>query len=187
MKKIFPLFFTIIFFISISGCSAAITKTERLRRVETNGPDQFLSNANFEEWKNEIDSPPKNWGNLYGKIRRDYTTLKRGKYTVKLVSPPSEWGYLKQEIALTEEMNDLKGKPLTFSAWVKCSKENGARIELFDGKNTWNSPWHKGDSKWHLLEVTGTPDKDTVKLIVALQVVPGSTKAYFDDTLLIKD
>ena len=107
-----------------------------------------------------------------------------GKQALKFTSSGGA-SWLFQDVA---NPGTLKGKAVTFGAWVYATAANSCRLEIWAGDPTQEasySQWHPGDATWHRLTVTRTIEPGAPFVRVHLQIVTGNTTGYIDDAVVV--
>ena len=143
-------------------------------------------NASFETWENGTSSAPDNWAvtGSGATIAREGTTKKHGSYSAALTR-------VGNDCSLTRNLYDLaggtyvRGRQVTFGAYVYATVASRARLRIYDGIGTTNSSYHTGGSGWELLTVTRTLDGSATELTIGLEVNSGNTTAYIDAMTLV--
>ncbi len=89
-----------------------------------------------------------------------------------------------------EHVDQFKGRPVTFGAWVKTSTASHARLWLSGSVGNTYSAYHQGDGNWEWLEVTQEFDQATTYAIARVVTtvvgdVDGTTIVYVSQPMLI--
>ena len=134
--------------------------------------DNRLSNADGETFSTTFT----NWTHTSGTWTQEGTIVRHGDYSFKGVG-----GKLTQNITTRINMDEIKGKTITFKMWIYATDADAARIQLdYDGGTTvTSSDYHGGKYEWELIEIVDVVPDDANQITVTLEVVATKT-AYFD-------
>ncbi len=92
--------------------------------------------------------------------------------------------------SIGEHIDQFKGRPVTFGAWVKTSTEDHARLWLAGSVGNTYSAYHQGDGNWQWLEVTHEFDQATTYALAQVRTsvvgdVDGTTIVYVSQPMLV--
>lgn len=106
--------------------------------------------------------------------------FKRGAYSCALSTAA---GYLYQDWTYSDDLKELRGKTVTFTAQGYSSVASSLRLAIYDGITTTYSDYHAGSSVWTQddtpLKVQATISEDATD--VAFRVYYASGTCYVDD------
>ena len=147
--------------------------------------DDILLNGNMEDWNSTNDAPD-SWTLVNSPtVTRESSTVFRGTYSAKLISPSGSVGQLTQ--APDTNLPDIAGKTATIRARVKTDAATQARLILEFGTATENGDYHTGDNEWQRLSASRTVPDDATEVTGKLEVIAGTKTAYFDHVYLTID
>jgi len=179
-----------------SAANGSVAKTDFNNLVsglkESNIFDNLLINGGFEIWQrgNSFTGTSnmftadmwKFGGSSAGyTLTRESSELHSGEYSLKIVITSTS-KTLKQKI---ENYKEVKGKPISFSAWVKSSVASKVRLRIQDNEGQTYSSYNSGTG-WEKLTVTRTPTSAITELYVYFEFdgTSGLT-AYTDDAMMV--
>ena len=152
--------------------------------LQDHGYVNILPNGGMEKF--DATGMPVDWTEKQGgtTVTKETTTVYEGNSSVKLTSSADQFAYIGYEFD-SGMVNFLRGKTITFSAYVKTSATNRVTIKIYDyDGSTWeevSSEFHSGSGNWELLTATKTIRSTATQIKVRFFINSGtSIIAYFD-------
>ena len=108
-------------------------------------------------WTYHLDRFKTRINNISGNLTHKVDQTVNGKLTdtVRLDATSTASGYINL-LQQFEDLQKLKGQPVTFSAWVKSNNTNAKLVLHRDGSNAQTATAHTGGGGWELLTATVT-------------------------------
>ena len=156
----------------------------------TVNPNNLLSNGDFSYWSNGFNDMPDHWdeiGNGNGSVVIEYTTIKDGPYSLRIMNNGGGGYGISQQIYQTKGLAYWKGKTVTLSGWVYATQANKVRIGITngDGNDVW--AYHSGSSTWEYLTVSQTVGNGANRLDGVMYTdLGGATSAWFSGMMYVE-
>ncbi len=146
----------------------------------------LVYNGSMEAWSAGTSVAPDGW-TLTGAgatIAREATTIKHGTYSAAITRSGAD-AFLTQGSLFNEAgLVYLKGRTVTFSAWVWASVANVTRLSMSAGTLAAQSIFHSGNSTWQLLSVTLSIPANATGFAPIVEVTTTNTTVYVDAVTL---
>jgi hypothetical protein len=111
------------------------------------------------------------------------TTAKYFKRSATSMKIDTAAGYVYQDWSLNDDLKELRGKQVTFSAEVWCDTASCLRLAIYDGTDITYSDYHDGDSTWadEPLDVTVTISETATDVAFRIYHAVAAGTSYVDD------
>ncbi len=142
----------------------------------------WLKNGDVEVWTSS--SYPDYWRVSAVTATKTSTAklFKRGSYSCALTTAA---GYLYEDWTYNDDLKELRGKTVTFTAQGYSNTASCLRLCIYDGTTSTYSPYHDGDSKWTEddtpLNVTATIAEDASDVSFRVYHAVAAGTSYVDD------
>ena len=168
----------------IYACRKAYPYIFKEIRDETRTWGNWLygGSGDFETWT--VSTVPDSWTRTSVTAAQNTNMLyvTRGSSSCKLSTAA---GNIKQGITQNANLSSLAGKYVTFKGDVWCDTASCARLRVYDGVNTNNSPYHSGDSGFEELTISCTIDDSATEVSFMLIHDVAAGTGYFDNVRLL--